>query len=175
MPSKGTNLFQGADKIIKGTASAGAYIGGFLLFLMMLLISADAIGRYVFNDSIKGVLDLIEILLVFIVFFSVGQVAILKSHVSVTLLFSRFPKGYQALFNIITSLSCLVISFLMARQLALRGWAQMFHPTSYSQSLEIPLGPIYLMAALGLLTLSLVLLADFIRCLIDLNKLKRNP
>ena len=172
MAAKGTRIFQRAIDRINGIASAGTHIGGFLLFLMMLLISADAIGRYVFHDSIKGSLDIIEIILVFVVFFSVSQVEVLKSHVSVTLIFSRFPKGLQAVLSIFTSLLCFGVSFLMARQLALRGWAQISHTTSYSQSLEIPLWPVFLVASLGLLLLSLVLLMGFIRCLIEVKNLK---
>ena len=172
MAAKGRRIFQRADDIINGIASGGTHVGGILLFLMMLLISADAIGRYVFHDSIKGSLDIIEIILVFVVFFSVSQVAVLKSHVSVTLIFSRFPKGLQAALSLLTSLLCFGVSFLMARQLALRGWAQISYTTSYSQSLEIPLWPIFLVASLGLLLLSVVLLMDFIRCLFAVKNLK---
>jgi TRAP-type C4-dicarboxylate transport system permease small subunit len=169
MAAMGTKIFRKADDIICRIASAGTYIGGFLLFLMMLLISADAIGRYIFFDSIKGSLDIIEIMLVFVVFFSVGQVAVLKSHVSVALIFSRFPMRLQVVLNIITALLCFGISFLMVRQLFLRGLAQISYTVSYSPSLQIPLWPIYLVASPGLLLLSVVFLMDFIRCLTNVE------
>jgi TRAP-type C4-dicarboxylate transport system permease small subunit len=108
-------------------------------------------------------------MLVVIVFFSVAQVAVLKSHVSVSLVFSYFPIRLQAVLNLLTSLMCLGISLSMALQLAKRVWVNVSYTSPYSQSLGIPLKPVYLGASLGLFLLSLVFLMDFIRYLTDVS------
>jgi TRAP-type C4-dicarboxylate transport system permease small subunit len=128
---------------------------------MVLIIAVDVFGRYVLNRSIKGAVDIIEEILIFIVFFGMAEVAAKKEHIKVDLIISRLSQGTQSIFYCLTSFATLSIAALMTWQLGARGWALILRPTLYTLNLEIPLGPFYLVAALGGLLLSLELAVSF--------------
>jgi TRAP-type C4-dicarboxylate transport system permease small subunit len=67
-------------------------ISGYLLFFMMLLITVDVTGRYVFSSPIPGTLELTEFLIVFVVFFSIAYVQLTKRHICVELVTQRLPR-----------------------------------------------------------------------------------
>ncbi len=67
-------------------------ISGYLLFFMMLLITVDVTGRYVFSSPIPGTLEFTEFLITFVVFFSMAYVQLTKRHICVELVTSRLPR-----------------------------------------------------------------------------------
>jgi len=66
-------------------------ISGYILFFMMLLITVDVTGRYVFSSPIPGTLEFTEFLIVFVVFFSLAYVQLTKRHICVELVTQRLP------------------------------------------------------------------------------------
>ena len=154
-------LGHGTESVIHTLTRIARRIASVLLALMVLLIAVDVFGRYVLNRSIKGAVDIIEEILVFIVFLTMAEVAAKKEHIKVDLITSRFSEGIQSIFYCFTSFASLTIAALMTWQLGARGWALILRPTLYTLNLEIPLGPFYLVAALGGLLLSLELAVTF--------------
>ena len=148
------------EEVIHALSDAGSRIAAILLFLMILLIGADVIGRYVFNRSIKGTLDVVELSLLFIVFLTIANVEVRKAHIKVDLVTSRLPKGLLTIASCVTSLSSLVIVALITWQMGVRGWSQILRPTLYTPNLELPISPFLLVAALGCLLLLLVQAVD---------------
>lgn len=148
------------EAVIYAVSGVGSKIAAILLFLMILAIGADVIGRYVFNNAIKGVLDVVELSLLFIIFLTTADVAARKAHIKVDLVTSRLSKGPQTIMHCATSLASLAIVALIAWQMGVRGWTQVLRPTLYTASLEIPIAPFLLVAALGCLILCLVLAID---------------
>ena len=136
-------------------------ISAVLLSMMILLIGADVFGRYVLNHSIKGTVDIIEGTLVFIVFFTMAEVAAKKEHIKVDLVTSHLSVGTQMVLDCFTSFASLIIMILITWQLGMRGWALIIRPTLYTLNLEMPLGPFYLVACLGGLLLCLELAVSF--------------
>ena len=153
------------EAVIHSIAGVASKVPIMVLSLMVLLVSADVIGRYVFNNAIKGVLDIVELSLLFIVFLATADVAVKKAHIKVDLITSRLSVGVHTIMSCVTSLASLVIVVLITWQLGVRGWRQVLHPTLYTTSLEIPIAPFLLVAALGCLLLSLVLVVDSFSCL----------
>jgi TRAP-type C4-dicarboxylate transport system permease small subunit len=159
-----STLFRIGRKIEAGVQTATKSLsrfGGGLLIIMMLLVSADAVSRYVFNNSIKGVLDVVELALVFVVFLTLGEVAVRKGHVAVDLVTSQMPVAIQLMLKSITSFAGFIIVLLIAWRLGVRGWVELIDPTQYTENLEIRVAPFILVAALGSFILAIVLLIDF--------------
>lgn len=146
---------------VQTTTKALSRFGGGLLIIMMLLVSADAVSRYLFNNSIKGVLDVVELALVFIVFLTLGEVAVRKGHVVVDLVTCQMPETTQNMLKSMTSFAGFIIILLIAWRLGLRGWVELYDPTQYTENLEIRVGPFILVAAFGSFVLAIVLLIDF--------------
>jgi TRAP-type C4-dicarboxylate transport system permease small subunit len=90
-----------------------AYVCAGMLFAMMLLGSADVIGRFLFNKPIVGSLEIFEILLPGIVLLALGYTQAAGAHVRVEILLSRLPPRSQASLNFVTRLVALVISILI--------------------------------------------------------------
>jgi TRAP-type C4-dicarboxylate transport system permease small subunit len=146
-----------------------------LLSVMILLITVDVVGRYIFSHSIKGAVDVIEEILVFIVFFTMAEVAANREHIKVELITSLFSERTQKILYGFTSFGCLVITAIIAWQVGVRGWALIKRPTLTTLNLEWPLGPFYLVASLGMFLMCLELAVDFYKTLLEiLNRKTKN-
>ena len=55
------------ESVIHSISGLGRKIASVLLFLMILLMAADVVGRYIFSRPIKGTVDLIEETILFMV------------------------------------------------------------------------------------------------------------
>lgn len=155
------------ESLIHTLTSAARVIATVFLSMMILLISVDVVGRYIFNRSIKGAVDIIEETLVFIVFFTTAEVAANREHIKVELITNLFPEKTQKILYCFTSFGCLVIAAIIAWQVGERGWALIQRPTLTTPNLEWPLGPFYLVASLGMFLLCLELAVDFYKTLIQ--------
>jgi TRAP-type C4-dicarboxylate transport system permease small subunit len=80
----------------------------------------------------------------------------MKAHVAVSLFTSRLSNPVQLTFNIISSLLCLFISFIIAWQ----GWVVGIEEKAVSDMLRVPQYPFRLLVALAAFLLCLELLMD---------------
>lgn len=78
------------------------YIGAFLLILMMLLVTGDVTGRYLFHKPILGALECVEFFMVAVIFLGFSYTQFLKAHIKVELLTSRLPPRWRHIFEVIT-------------------------------------------------------------------------
>lgn len=85
------------------------------VIVMMILITFDAFGRYVFNQPIPGGYKLVEsYLLVMVVFLSLSYVMKMNGHINVTLLIDRFPYKVKKVIENILLLFALLFILLLA-------------------------------------------------------------
>jgi TRAP-type C4-dicarboxylate transport system permease small subunit len=76
----------------------GALLHGFGIiseiatFVMMALVVANIIGRYLFNHPVTGTLEITESLLVIIIFLSLAMTQYDGGHIRVTILTRRLPR-----------------------------------------------------------------------------------
>jgi TRAP-type C4-dicarboxylate transport system permease small subunit len=61
-------------------------------FVMMVLVVANIIGRYLFNHPVTGTLEITESLLVVIIFLSLAMTQYDGGHIRVTILTRRLPR-----------------------------------------------------------------------------------
>ena len=87
--------------------------------MMMFITAADVFLRYVFNSSMAGAVELNEVMLILVVFFSVAQAAVRKEHVRVELLVAKLPISLQTILNVISDIVVFCLALLIAWQAAL--------------------------------------------------------
>lgn len=121
------------------------------VFTLMLLISADVIGRYMFNAPIEGVYEIIELyLMTAIVFLGFGLLQRTDGHVRIILIFELLPnpvkRWLDAAFMFI-ALMVFGVATVAASYLALDHFMA---GRMEGGVVELPLGPSWLIVVLGL-------------------------
>lgn len=94
------------------------YIAATVVFVLMLLTTADVVGRYLFNSPIWGAFEITEILLATLIFAGLPLVTLRNEHVTVDLFDPVTPEW---LFRIQHVLACL-IGFVCTAYLSWRLW-----------------------------------------------------
>lgn len=129
--------------------------------IMVLIVTANVIGRYLFRRPLIGTVEIEEFMLLALVFFGIGYAQVKKRHVSISVLVDRLPSKAQFVINNITCLLSLIVfslitwqSLVMAKRYWIKGVSSLF--------LEIPLSPFLCIVAAGCAVLCLALLSDFI-------------
>ena len=129
--------------------------------IMVLIVTANVIGRYLFRRPLIGTVEVEEFMLLVLVFFGIGYAQTKKRHVSIATLVDRLPQKAQLVINNVTYLPSLIVfslitwqSLVMAKKYWIKGVSSLF--------LEVPLSPFLCIVAVGAAVLCLVLLSDFI-------------
>ena len=136
-------------------------IGVGMGLIMVLIVTANVIGRYLFRRPLIGTVEIEEFMLLALVFFGIGYAQVKKRHVSISVLVDRLPSKAQFVINNITCLPSLIVfslitwqSLVMAKRYWIKGVSSLF--------LEISLSPFLCIVAAGCAVLCLALLSDFI-------------
>ena len=157
-------------RVVEGSIHAVTHVFRRLSYVgiaaMLLLVCADVFGRTFLDQSVKGTVELVELLNATLVFFALAYVTLQKRHVEITLVVSRWSQRAQARLSIFTSLVTAAMMALIAWQLGLRSW-ETFVATYKWQTgtLGIWFSPFVFIASLGCAVMvleSLVILAHSI-------------
>ena len=89
---------------------------GVLVFFYMFLVIANITGRYSFNSPVHGTMEIGQLVLASVIFFSLAYAQMKNSHIRVRAVLERFPRKWQEIFEI----SILAVGFLMMVLLASR-------------------------------------------------------
>jgi TRAP-type C4-dicarboxylate transport system permease small subunit len=121
-----------------------------VLFAMMLIQTADVIGRYGFNAPIKAAMDLIEVMMSILVFWSLAYCASINEHIRVDLVLIRLSKRTRENIERITFLAGAFILALITWRLGLRAWTIIQdRPGPVTLTLLIPYWPFIVAATIG--------------------------
>jgi TRAP-type C4-dicarboxylate transport system permease small subunit len=133
-----------------------SYIGMILLIPMMLLTSAEVVGRAVWSRPIPGTMELSSYMLAIFILLGIAYTHQVRGHVRVTMLVSRLPRKWGIALDVITTLLSLFIIAVMTWQ----GWVVGIEERTVSDMLRVPQFPFRLLVSLGGLLLFLELLLD---------------
>lgn len=130
----------------------------------MVLTTADALGRYLFNRPIDGAFEITaDYLLVALVFLATSYSYRTGSFVRVTFFLERVPARVRGVadhlaqcLSVLIAVGLLVSASMQARRTLASG-------TLSTSMLAYPLGPAHVVGALGLLLLTLRLIGDLPR------------
>ncbi|MCC5811099.1 MAG: TRAP transporter small permease [Ectothiorhodospiraceae bacterium] len=89
-------------------------LAGLVLFALMLLTTADVLGRFLFNTPITGTVELTQLMLAALVFLALPVVCWREGHITVDLLDTFFPRALvwirQLLINAFSALALWVMA-----------------------------------------------------------------
>jgi len=135
--------------------------GGIILTAMMLLVTADVLGRYLFDRPVHGTNELTEFMMVGLLYFTLAHTQSLKAHIRVDMLVAVFPRRARLLCEAVTYfLGFILFSLITWQSLAAAGQAWKIGETTFGLIL-FPLFPAKVLVPIGSFFLSLRFLFDF--------------
>ena len=99
-----------------------ALAGGLLVFVMSVLTTGDIIGRDVVGKGIPGCYELVQYLMVFVVFFGVAYLESKKGNVRVELLFTHFPRRMKGAVELVSAIFALFVFGIMLYTSGIYSW-----------------------------------------------------
>ena len=144
-------------------------LSSLLLFLLMLLTTADVSGRYFFNKPLTGTYELTGLALAVIIFFSLGMAQVKRDHIEIDFLTNKMPQKVQDGLYALSSLILFVLVILMGWQLfEFAGRIAEGHETS--GDLGLPLHFFVIPTAIGTLFFALTFLVDTLKSILKVVK-----
>jgi len=162
------------ERIVRPVSRIADGAGRLILAVMVLLITVDVVLRYFFNKPIKGSYELIEFMLVVIVFTGLAYTQTKTGHISVDLLTSRLSKKTQAVIQSSTNFLCLGVFILITWRSIVKAEILRIEGTT-SGLLFIPNFPFMWIVAFGSVLLCLFFLLDFIDSVSNVFNLCKKP
>ena len=147
----------------------------FLAIPMMLAVVYEVVARYIFDSPTIWSMEVNQYLLCAYTALAGGYTLLHKSHVSVDILYERFPLNIRVVVNLITSVAGFVflyILFIKSLHIAIEAWEL----KEQSDSLFAPyLFPVKVTIPIGALLFAFQLLAKLIRDIEEfINFLKKD-
>lgn len=148
------------ERILALITGRAADVGITVILAMVLLVVVSVILRRVFNNPLASSYELIELMLVVVVFCAVPYTTFKVRHISISVLTSRLPVRKQKIVDSVFDLVCAVVFGLVA-------WRSVVHGIYILQSgrqtaiLGIPYCPFVFIIAFGTALASFVLLTKF--------------
>jgi len=167
-------MVRSLDRVSSPLSRTMDTIGQGVLALMVLLITTDVVLRYAFNRPIKGTYEIVELMLVVIVYLGLTFVQIKKAHISVTMVTEKLSPRAVAILESATYLLCLGIFVLITWQCAIKAEVLRADGTT-SDLLLIPSYPFMWVVVFGSALLCLVFLKDFLKALGDVIRASSKP
>ena len=102
-------------KFLSWLAKGSSLIGTICVVMMMLHVTADVIGRYMFNAPLAGTIVIVaNYYMIILVFLAIGVAEEKKAHISVEFITDLMPQKVQNGFSVFSSiLTVIVISLLV--------------------------------------------------------------
>ena len=133
-----------------------------LLFCLMMITTADVIGRYIFNWPLRGAFEITELLLLTLIFAGLPLVSRADEHVTLDFIDALLGARGRRLLRRIVDLAC----GLLILGLAWRVWIKAGKIAGYGDTtdvLRIPVGPfVYFMALMVAITAIVHLIKVFL-------------
>ena len=138
-------------------------------FLMLVLVVANVIGRYLFNSPITGAFEITESLLVVVIMLGLGLTQYHDGHIRVTILTRRMPRAWARLAKI----GALLLGAVFFAWCAYASWKFAYESYSFNEqewgTITFPLYPFKFVVFLGVILLTVQFLLDTI------NEIVRPP
>lgn len=138
-----------------------AGVSGFFLIPLMLITAFDVVGRDVFNHPIPGTVELSQYMLAVFILLGLAYAQQMKAHVAVSILTSQLNNSAQVVLNMIATILCLFISFVLLWQ----GWVVGIEEKTVSDMLRVPQFPFRILVAVAAFLMCFEFLIDFVETL----------
>lgn len=142
-----------------------AAISAIALGLMMLISTADVVGRYFFLSPINGASEMVAMLLVIAATFGFGYCELLNGHIRITVFTELLPKMNNN-FNIFTYIVCIITTGLLTWRAGLQFWDYLFKTRGHlSDLMRIAYWPFMLLETIGIAWLLIVFIIRLVKAI----------
>jgi TRAP-type C4-dicarboxylate transport system permease small subunit len=151
-----SNNIRNAEKGVNKMEAILAYMGAAMLFIMMLLGAIDVIGRYLFNSSISGTIEINKNLMAGVVVFSWALTQAKRAHASVEFIVECLSSRMRAVSGLIGDVLSLIFFGLVTWQsyeAGILAWQEQ----RYFQLIDLPVAVMYFTIAFGALVTCLLI------------------
>jgi TRAP-type C4-dicarboxylate transport system permease small subunit len=155
-------IFRSFERVVVNISRASNSIGIMAVMALMLLITADVFSRFVFNNSIKGVFELVTVGIVICVALAFAYTSIRDGLISVSVIVEHFSPKVQAaidMFNTLLGIALFGLISWKSIQQAGVYWAK----GSVTSGISVPIFPFMLVFAFGCIILCLVLVIRLVK------------
>ena len=138
-------------KIENGINLVNEWLGwlvSYILPIMTVLVVVDVIGRTVFAHPIEGAMELQGILQLSMAMLAGGYCLKYRQHVKVDIIWSRFSPRSQAIIDMVTSILFFFFAVLLTRGALIFASGALRTGTA-TETLRMPMLPIYIIVVLG--------------------------
>ena len=135
-------------------------IAGTALAVMMFLMAADVVCRYLFNAPIPGALELVEYMMAISIPLSIAFCTANRSHVSVEMIVEKLPTPLQAAISCVVTVLMVAFLVILSRQSFLN-IIDSYQSNITSAVLKIPAYPFTIPVALGMSCYALFLVLHY--------------
>ena len=149
------------EKLTDSVSFFSANLAAIVLLMLVLITCIDVIGRYFFNSPLTGTVELVEICMGAITFFSFPIMFMRHDHIIVDLI-PYFRRGYLGW---ITSLVILAVTFVVALKLGDRVFdyaVRAFEDGDVTEYLTIPRYPVVGFVSAAIFTAAAISLLRFL-------------
>ena len=158
-------------RVVRWITEGMVIISAIMLAVMMLISTADVIGRYFFLHPIDGAWEMVSMAFVICGAMAIGYTQLVKGHIQINLVSDRLTQRGRAGLFILSYLICLGGSALVTWQGWLRAWDYM-HKTVGGETitLGITLWPFMLIFTIGFFWLAFILIIDIYDLFVEVIK-----
>jgi len=150
--------FKAIRSFVERTIRFVATIGMVFVLPLMLITTADVVGRGFFNKPIAGTFELSEYMLAVIILLGAAYTQQVKGHVAVDFLTSKFSNKTQAICQTLV----LFLSLFIVTILVWQGFMLGIEEKGVTDQLRVPRAPFKMLVGIGGCLLWLQLFFDFI-------------
>jgi TRAP-type C4-dicarboxylate transport system permease small subunit len=155
-----SGVFSVIRKGLHAVIRVALWVAELALGLAALAIIINVFGRYVFRMPLKGAVEMVELLLVIIVNFSIAYTEVRKGHVTMDEVVNRFPRLIRAILMSLMYFGAAAFILIMGWQswiLAVEHTEPVFRVTDV---LHLPIAPVVFVMAIGMVLFGLELLVN---------------
>ncbi len=151
------------EKVLGHFEKWSTHVAVFSIFIMMLLTTADAIGRYLFSFPLAGAYEFTEkYLMIIAVYLGASYTYRGGSTIRITLLVDRLPSNVKMILHLFAQVFSICYGFLMVVP-AVESVIRVYDQKVTLSSPQLPLWVPYTTIPIGLFLMSLFMLRDLPR------------
>lgn len=149
-------------------------INGAIILVLMLIVSVDALLRYLFKSSIQWSFEVSEYIMAAIVFLSIAYIQAQKGHITMDVFVSRLSDRKRLIAGIITNFLVFGLFAIVSLKISSVTYELFRDGTTSSTATPMPLFYSHGMIALGCLAFCLQLIIDIYHDITKLTKIMRS-
>ncbi len=144
-------------------------VGVAMLVIMIFLITIDVILRYSFNLPVPGSFELIQLMMLVLVYCAMAYATIKKGHISIDIIVSHAPERTRAVIDTITSILSLIVLLLIVWSCINFGFTLKAQGAT-TMILKVPIFPFIFIIAFGMALTWIAVFNEFIGNIIRMVK-----